>query len=263
MAPAARPAHPESEAEGGRVVQAAERFRALVVGRPWRRRRRALIAGTGGVLVLLLAALATVIFLPALQVNQVEVAGTGYVDQDDIRAAVAPHTGGSVLLLPTEAIAADVSEVPGVASVEVHRQWPDGVSVQITEASAVAELTRTDGTTAIIDAAGEELPAAAAKGATLVPLEVASGSADPEGAAAAMSEVLAEVPEPLRGALTGITASSASDVTLTLELEDGSTKEVVWGDAHDAELKAEVVQALLDRPGTVIDVSSPVAPVTR
>jgi cell division protein FtsQ len=60
-----------------------------------------------------------------------------------------------------------------------------------------------------------------------------------------------------------VTASSTSDVTLVLALEDGGTKTVVWGDAHDAELKADVVQALLGQPGTIIDVSSPVAPVTR
>src|SRR5699024_3671644 len=82
-------------------------------------------------------------------------------------------------------------------------------------------------------------------------------------AAAAMSEVLVEIPDPLRGAVQEVSASSASDVTLELALEGGGTKTVVWGDARDAELKAEVVQALLGQPGSVIDVSSPVAPVTR
>jgi cell division protein FtsQ len=78
-----------------------------------------------------------------------------------------------------------------------------------------------------------------------------------------MTDVMAGMPEPLRGAVQEVTASSQSDVTVVLALEDGATKTVVWGDAHDAELKAEVVQALLGQPGTVIDVSSPVAPVTR
>ena len=108
----------------------------------------------------------------------------------------------------------------------------------------------------MVDASGEELPAAAAEGATLVPMTVQGGAADPEGAAATMSEVLASLPDPLRGAVREVSASSTSDVTLVLTLEDGGTKTVVWGDAHDAELKAEVVQALLGRPGTTIDVSS-------
>src|SRR5699024_6781118 len=76
--PAAEP--PQEEAEGGRVVQAAGRFRALVAGRPWRRRRRAIAIGTAVTALLVIAALVTAIFLPALQVREVTVAGTGYVE---------------------------------------------------------------------------------------------------------------------------------------------------------------------------------------
>ena len=262
-APLAPPRTQEEEPGGGRVVQAADRFRALVAGRPWRRRRRAIVAGTLVTLLVLVAALAAAVMLPALQVRDITVEGTGYVAEEDVREAVASHSGDSVLLLPTHEIADRAAEVPGVASAEVDRAWPDGMTVTVTEAAPVAQLTRADGSTAVVDAAGEELPAAAAEGATLVPMTVQGGAADPEGAAATMSEVLASLPEPLRGAVREVSASSTSDVTLILTLEDGGTKTVVWGDAHDAELKAEVVQALLGRPGTTIDVSSPVAPVTR
>ena len=245
------------------MVQAAERFRELVAGRPWRRRRRAIIAGVAVTVLVLAAACVTAIFLPALQVQQVAVEGTGYVEQEDVRGAAAAHATGSVLLLSTGDVAADVSEVPGIESVEVERAWPDGVQITVTETDPIAQLTRTDGTVAVIGADGQELPAAAGEGAALVPLAVEGGSGDPEGAAAAMTDVLAGMPEPLRGAVQEVTASSSSDVTLVLALEDGGTKEVVWGDARDAALKAEVTQALLGQPGTIIDVSSPVAPVTR
>lgn len=247
----------------GRVVQAAERFRELVVGRPWRRRRRAIIAGVLVTALVLVAAGVTAIFLPALQVQQIQVEGTGYLEQEEVQAAVQPHTGGSILLLPTGRITQSVAEVPGVDTVEVERSWPDGVRVSVTEVAPIALLTMTDGSTAVIGAEGQQLPEAAGEGAALVPLTVGGGAGDPEGAAQAMAEVLAEMPEPLRGSVQEVTASSASDVTVMLALEDGGTKEVVWGDAQDAELKAEVVEALLGQPGTVIDVSSPAAPVTR
>ena len=260
-APAPAPATgPSGE---GRVVQAAERFRELVVGRPWRRRRRAIIAGVLVTALVLVAAGVTAIFLPALQIQQIQVEGTGYLEQEEVQAAVQPHTGGSILLLPTGRITQSVAEVPGVDTVEVERSWPDGVRVSVTEIAPIAQLTTTDGSTTVIGAEGQQLPAAAGEGASLVPLTVGGGAGDPEGAAQAMAEVLAGMPEPLRGAVQEMTASSASDVTVVLALEDGGTKEVVWGDAQDAELKAEVVQALLGQPGTVIDVSSPVAPVTR
>lgn len=242
---------------------AAERFRALVTGRPWRRRRRAILAGIVIAALVLAGALVTAVFLPALQVQQITVEGTGYVQEEEVRAAVSPHAGGSVLLLPTSEISASVSEVPGVESVEVDRAWPDGVRVSITEAAPVALLSKTDGATAVVDGSGQELPAAAGEGASLVPFTITGGSADPEGAAAAMSEVYAGMPEPLHGAVQEVSASSTSDVTIVLALEDGGTKTVIWGDARDAELKGEVVQTLLGQPGTTIDVSSPVAPVTR
>ena len=262
-APAAPSSRPEERAEGGRVVQAAGRFRELVVGRPWRRRRRAIIAGSVITVLVLVAAFVTAIFLPALQVRDVTVAGTEYVPEESVLTAAAPHTRGSVLLLRTGAISQEVAEVPGVDAVEVERDWPHGARITITETEPIAVLARTDGSTAVVDAHGEELPAAAGEGRSLVPLAVESGAADPEGAARAMSEVLAEMPGEMRGAVQEVTASSTSDVTLEIALEDGGAKTVVWGDAQDAELKAEVVQALLGRPGGVIDVSSPVAHVTR
>ena len=245
------------------MVQAAGRFRELVAGRPWRRRRRAMLLGSAITALLLVAALVTVIFLPSLQVHEVTVEGTGYLEESEIREAAAPHAGGSVLLLQGDEIAADVEAVPGVASVAVERVWPDGVRVSISETPPIAVLTELDGTKAVIGEDGRQLPEAAAAGEELVPLSITSGSTDPEGAAAAMSEVLVEMPESLRGSVQEVSASSASDVTLVLGVEGGGGKTVVWGDARDADLKAEVVQALIDQPGSVIDVSSPVAPVTR
>lgn len=251
---------PRSE---GRVVQAAHRFRGLLSGRPWRRRRRAILATLAVIALLLGAALATAIWLPALRVQQITVSGLGYVSEQEVLDQVRPREGDSVLLLPTTRIAEQVAEIPGVEQAEVERRWPDGMHVTVVESEPAGLLTRMDGSTVVISRAGEELPPAAAEGTTLVPMTVAPTSQDAAGATEAMTEVLAELPDPLRGALRDVQASSASDVTLTLALEDGGTKTVVWGDARDAELKAEVVQALLGEPGTVIDVSSPVAPVTR
>src|SRR5699024_619637 len=87
----------------GRVVQATERFRSLVTGRPWRRRRRAIIATVAIVAVLLAAALSAAVWLPALQLQQVTVSGHSYVDEEQIRSRAETHRGDSVLLLPTSA----------------------------------------------------------------------------------------------------------------------------------------------------------------
>src|SRR5699024_3220736 len=62
---------PDEQPDSRRVVQATERFRSLVAGRPWRRRRRAIIGTLAAVAVLLVAALSAAIWLPALQLQQV------------------------------------------------------------------------------------------------------------------------------------------------------------------------------------------------
>src|SRR5690606_26410182 len=116
------------------------------------------------------------------------------------------------------------------------------------EREPLATVARPDGTTAVVDAEGVELPAEAAEGATLVPLTVGAGSADAEGAADAMIEVLAELPPELRAATSAVSATSRSDVTLTVAVEGGQ-KTVVWGDSRDGELKSQVVAALLGQPG--------------
>lgn len=254
---------PSAGPDRGRVVQATERFRSLVAGRPWRRRRRAILGSLLAAVLVLGAALSAGIWLPALQLQQVTVSGLGYVEEEPVRSLAETRTGDSVLLLPTSTMEQELTRVPGVSSAEVDRDWPDGVHITVTESVPAATLARPDGSTAVIDEGGAELPAAAGEGAALIPLTVDPGSSDPDGATEAMVEVLNGLPEPLRGAVTDITAASRSDVTLNLSLEDGGSKTVVWGDAQDAELKAEVVQTLIEQPGEEIDVSSPVAPVTR
>ncbi|MFC0675796.1 cell division protein FtsQ/DivIB, partial [Brachybacterium hainanense] len=246
----------------GRVVPAADRFRALVSPRPWLRRRRALLATAGGLVGLAALALGVLLLAPPFQVSQIQVTGTGYVDAAAVEEAAAPALGGSILTVPRAEIGAAAGTIPGVRSVEVERSWPDGVRVRVAERTPIASVTAADGTTAILDGEGVELPAAAAEGASLTPLVVETGSGDPEGATEAMIEVLDRMPPDLRGATSSVTASTRSDVTLVLSLEEGE-KTVVWGDVQDSELKSQVVAALLDQPGTVIDVSSPVAPVTR
>lgn len=245
------------------VVQATERFRSLVRPRPWRRRRRSVVITAAVTVVALVGAFLAVWLLPTFQVQEISVEGTGYVDAQEIDRAVAPARGTSVLLLSTGSLAEAVERVPGVRTAEVHRDWPGGMRVVVTERQPLALVTEADGTTAPVDAEGVRLPAAAQGDAVLVPLTVGPGTQDTADATRAMLAVLASLPADLRHKVTGISATTSSDVTLTVTVDGGGTKTVVWGDEQDAALKAQVVAALIPREGTVIDVTSPVAPVTR
>lgn len=259
----ARDASTTDGARGGVLVPAADRFRDLVRPRPWRRRRSAIIV-TAAVLVLaLVAAILTLLYAPYFRVQQVSVRGTSYVDAAAVEEAVASGKGTSILTLPTGDLARSAASVPGVRTAEVSRSWPHGVAVTIVEREPLATVTEAGGSTAIVDAEGVPLPDAAAQDRHLVPLQVGEGSVDDAGATHAMLDVLAALPDDLRGRVTAITATTPTDVTLAVRTDSHGDKTLVWGDAKDSELKGQVTAALLETAGTVIDVSSPVAPVTR
>lgn len=268
-APMSRPAQrPDGAVDGdqrgiGRLVPAADRFRELMRPRPWRRRRRAVVITVLVAVLAIVAALLTLLYSPYFAVDEVEVRGVSYVDPGTVSAAVDGARGHSILTLPTDDLARSAAAVPGVRSAQVERRWPHGMRVQVTERTPLATVTEPGGATVIVDADGVPLPDAAGKGHQLVPLQVEDGADDPSGSTRAMLDVVASLPQDLRGRIGAVTASSPTDVSLALTTSQHGTKTLVWGDAKDPELKAKVTAALLEAPGSVIDVSSPVAPVTR
>lgn len=262
--PGARPSEqPSVPRRAGALVPAADRFRDLMRPRPWRRRRRTLVLSGALVLLLTLAALGTLLLAPWFRIAEVSVSGATYVDPAAVTRSVEHVRGESVLTVPTGELEREAEAVPGVADATVTRSWPDGIAVHITERTPIATVTGADGATVIVDAHGIPLPDAAGEGQDLVPLAVGEGTSDPGGTSRAMLEVLASLPTELRERVTAVTATAPSDVTLAITTDDHGDKTLVWGGTQDAELKAEVAAALLEAPGSVIDVSSPVAPVTR
>ncbi len=255
-------ASPAETAGRGRVVQAADRFGGMLRARPWRRRRRAIILGTAGAVLALIVLLVVAITIPPLRVHEVAVTGADYVDSSAVTDAAAPQEDHSMLLVRSGAVEEAVEEVPGVKSARVSKKWPSTLSVEVTERTPLATLEEADGSTHILDADGVELPEAAGKDEELVPLTIGGKGGDTDAISGSMLSVLAALPDSMRTTVTAITASSTNDVTLTVKTDSG-TKTIVWGNAQDSELKAKVATTLLSQPGSEIDVTSPVAPVTR
>ncbi len=67
----------------------------------------------------------------------------------------------------------------------------------------------------------------------------------------------------LRADVSGVSVSTADQVSFTVTAKGGSRKTVVWGGAADGKRKAQLVKILLGEPGSTIDVSVPSSPVTR
>jgi cell division protein FtsQ len=65
--------------------------------------------------------------------------------------------------------------------------------------------------------------------------------------------VLAALTPQLRARVVEVVAEAPARIRLLLP----NNRVVIWGDATENETKAKVATALLDRPGTEIDVSAP------
>ncbi|MDO5646191.1 MAG: FtsQ-type POTRA domain-containing protein [Dermabacter sp.] len=258
---------PASAAEEARtpaartVIDARDRFLAAVRPRPWRRRRRPLlIAALAAVSIAALVVLALA-YLPWLTVQKVQVDGVGYVAADEVARVVDPLEGQALAFVDTGAVKKQVASIPGVKSVTTSRQWPSTLRVRVTERLPAALVER-DGAQEVVDHGGVSLPQAAADGRHLPVLAVEPGAKDPEATEATLLEVLGVLPTTVTAQTSRIYASTPSNVTLTLWVDD-QEKTVVWGGPEDSALKAQVVAALAHQPGTIIDVSAPEAPTLR
>ncbi|GAA4898202.1 cell division protein FtsQ [Stackebrandtia albiflava] len=191
---------------------------------------------------------------PAFGVERVEVRGATFTDPDKVREAAAVPRGTSLLAVDADGIAARVAELAEVARVEVGRDWPHTVVVEITERTPRLAVPTGDGY-ALVDAAGvvfrtvEDAPSG-----TVVATLDDPGRADP--ATVAVLTVLSALTPELESLLVKVSAPAATRITLLLEDE----RTVFWGDASDSDRKAQVATALLSRPERHFDVSAPDVP---
>lgn len=133
------------------VLPTPEEFRRS--GAPPRRRRR-------NPIVALLRPLAVSLLLVAMPASLVTwvlassrfdlqevvvVAGTPRIPAEALRKAVAPFEGGNLVLLPLENVEAAVRRNPWVDTVEVAKELPDRLRVEVTERRPVALLVKGGG----------------------------------------------------------------------------------------------------------------------
>ena len=225
-------------------------------------RRRLLIAA--GTVVVLLAVLMSVIFLsPALAVKTITVEGADLTDSATLSQALEPLKGTPLARVGEREVAAQVDHFPAVESVEVVAKPPSELHVRIIERTPVAVLK--DGKKfVLIDESGKALASVRKRSAAKLPLiDGAKAAEDPDVFASITGVLGALQPEVLKQ-LDHASARSVDSVEL--QLTNG--QKVLWGNAGQQELKATVLQALLQAKGvkgkaSVIDVSTPTRPVTR
>ncbi|MER5477911.1 FtsQ-type POTRA domain-containing protein [Streptomyces sp. NPDC002734] len=245
-------------------------------GPSWRGRlpappsRRTLVVA-GAVAALLAAGVVWLLYGSAwLRVGEVGVAGTRVLGEDEVRRAAAVPDGLPLASVDTEAVEARVrGALPRVKSVEADRDWPHGVTLRVTERTAVLILAEGDGFTEV-DATGVRF-ATLPKAPGSVPLL----ELDPSSARSATStlrrfgrdrlvreavRVARDIPDQVARSTRRVKVRTFD--AFSLELKDGRT--VRWGSPEDGAAKARTLQALMKATPRArhFDVSVPSAPAS-
>ncbi len=190
-----------------------------------------------------------------LTVKQVDVEGDSQLTRDRVLAAADVPMGAHLAQLDLEAIRTRVAGLAAVKQVDVSRDWPDGVLIQITERHEVA-VVDIGGEYQAMDSDGVLFKSFAHPPAKLP--RVVAGPQIGSDALAEAARVIASLPAGLAARVDHVGVRGVDQVTLTLR--SGAT--VIWGSDAQSNIKSEVLVELLAHPARVYDVSVPGQPVT-
>lgn len=216
------------------------------------RRRRIVWLSSIGAVILLVGGSVAAAYSPLFAVEKITVAGATTLDPAAIEAALGDQLGTPLALVDTSEVKAALLAFPLIETYALEARPPHDLTVRIVERTPIGVI-RSDAGYTLVDAAGVALATTSdqPEGQPLVDVDGGVDSAAFESAGL----VVRALPADVRAALTGVTATTADDVTLTLST--GLT--VVWGSADRSALKAVVLStAMAKSPNAAsIDVTSP------
>lgn len=220
------------------------------------RRRQAIRWSVIAGIALLVAFMVWLVTLSSVfRVHEVAIQGNELVTTDDIRAAALVVPDSPMIALELDDIAARVAELPGVRDVEVSRDLPSTVIIDVTERTIVFQ--RVEGPTfQWVDDHGVIFSTSQAPIEGVVQAVTAGKDAR---VLRDVAEVVSHIPTELLPRVERVQAKAVDRITL--ELDEGDL--VVWGSAEQSALKADVLEALLSVDAKLYDVSAPSHPTTK
>lgn len=222
--------------------------------RQWARRWLAwrVVVAAALLLVAVLVGAWVVFFSSVLAVGGVEVTGTSLLTQEEVRRAADVPTGEPLARADLASITERIEALAPVQSVDVSRQWPDSIRIEVTERVAVAVIAE-DGALRGMDAEGKVFRTFRSAPQSLPRVRIAPDTR--EEALAEAASVVGVLPTPLLRTVDHVDVQTVDEITLVLR--DG--REVLWGSADESSVKADVLGALIDtNPGArAYDVSVP------
>jgi cell division protein FtsQ len=195
-------------------------------------------------------------------VQDVEVEGAVYTDEDALAGIVEDLRGSPVLRIDTDDVERQVEQIPWVRDARVTTDFPHGVKIEIAERQPALAFEGDDGRFRVIDDEGRVLDVLDGQPVDYLLLTspegpaLAAGRFAPEGFGAAASLVQALTPRMSARAESVSVTPDGSDLRLTLR---GGT-EVRFGAAEDLIVKLVRLQTVLEEhagePLSVIDVAT-------
>jgi cell division protein FtsQ len=245
------------------------RQRRLAIQRSRGRRR---LHWIGGALVALAVAAGAVVLLHSswFSAEVVSVSGVHpHTSDAAIVAAAGLEHHPPLVSVDPGATADRVEALPFIATAQVHRHWPDGVAISVTERVPAMTMAGPGTSWSVLDGDGRTLEVGAtrplglvllvvhAAGGTLAPAAV-GGTLVPDGSVGLT--VCRTLPPAFSAQVTTVTV--APDGTVSLALNSGIT--ILLGTDNDLHAKFEDVAAIIAhaslRGATTIDVTVPQSP---
>lgn len=205
-----------------------------------------------GAVLLLVGGSVAAAYSPLFAVQKITVDGATSLDPAVIEAALGDQLGTPLALVDSSKVKAALLAFPLIETYALEARPPHDLTVRIVERTPVG-VVRSEAGYTLVDAAGVALSTTSDQPAGQPVIDVEGGVDSAAFRSAGL--VVRSLPSDVRAALTGIRATTADDVTLTLS--SGLT--VVWGSAEKSALKAIVLsKTMAAKPDAAsIDVTSP------
>ncbi|MDR0836974.1 MAG: FtsQ-type POTRA domain-containing protein [Propionibacteriaceae bacterium] len=245
-----QPSAPTPSSIGIADMTVALQIRKHQAGR--RRAKRIVLAVL--IFAIVAAAVWALLFSDWLRVRKVEVSGNSLCPTETVLLVADVAQGTPMARVDLEQVAAAVETIPAVAHANVSRSWPNTITIAVVERTIAFQRLNAD-IYQWIAADGVIFNATTERQGVPV---LRSASTD-QRLMADVATVAQALPEPVLAALVEIQAASRD--TIVIQLDSG--EQIIWGNAEESDLKAQVVVALLPLDGWVYDVSAPGFPTVR
>lgn len=201
-------------------------------------------------------------FSSALAVNRIQVDGATTLKPTDIRSQAAVRLGEPLARVDTLAIESRVAALERIDQVEVTRQWPRTIRIEVVERKPVGWVL-SGGAIRALDRYGVDFRSLRSEPDHLVEVRVEAVTSRKrqqalEGASAVLDLLRTDDPRLLKK-VQYVRAASKDSVQLVL----AKNRTVTWGSAAKGEQKLTVLRPLLKIKARGYDVSAPEQPTTR